>query len=123
MYCHIFPNMDPDRALNSRAQFTAWDLANEILDDMGDRFVMSWQWLDFLANSHEDFRGAEVRWTGLHGSPSGTSRGVSGGGPKEYQSQGFECAHLQLGSHVDTSWQRKPNRNGSMLVHDKESHE
>jgi hypothetical protein len=119
--------MDPDRALDSRAQFTAWDLANEILDDMGDRFVMPWQWLDYLAQLHKYFRREKARWRGLqrgsNGSPSSTSSDNSGGGLKEYQSQGFESAHLQLGSHLDTSWRRNPNRDDWKLTHDAETEE
>lgn len=123
MYCHIFPNMDPDRALDSRAQFTAWDLANEILDDMGDRFVMPWQWLDYLAHLHKYFRTEKARYRALGGSASSTSSDDSGGGLKEYQSQGFERAHLELGSHLDTSWRRNTNRDDWKLTHDAEAEE
>jgi hypothetical protein len=50
-------------------------------------------------------------------------RKLSGGGLKEYQSQGFESAHLELGSHLDTSWRRNPNRDDWKLTHDAETEE
>lgn len=117
MYCHMFPNMDPDRALDSRAQPNAWDIANNILYEVGNRFTMPGYWQDSLARLHGHYRHEKANWRMLNGSP-GSTTSDSGGGLKLYESQGFEADHLELGSQLDKNWSRKTKPDDWKLTHD-----
>jgi hypothetical protein len=92
--------MNPDRALDSRAQYTVWDLTNTILDDMGDRFVMPRQSLDYLAQLHKLYRVEKAR----RETSNDSSREDNGEGLKEYQSKGFGSADVELDTHFDSYW-------------------
>jgi hypothetical protein len=95
--------MDPEGALNSRAQCTAWDLTNRILDDMGDRFVLPRQSLEYLAQLHKYYRSEKVR----REISNDSSPEDNGEGLKEYKCQGFEIADVESDTHFDLNWVQK----------------
>jgi hypothetical protein len=78
--------MDPYHALDSQAEPSVWDLANQILEDMGDRSAMPRQWLDYLARFHKRYRKGKCEWMSSSGSFSGSTES-SGGSLKQYRSQ------------------------------------
>jgi hypothetical protein len=96
----MFPNMDPDRALESRVHCTAWDLANETLREMGDRFFMPRQSLDYLAELYRYYCSEKAR-------RKISNNSCSGEGLKKYKSQGFEGADVELDTPVDLNWSQK----------------
>ncbi|KAH3952827.1 hypothetical protein HBH98_179290 [Parastagonospora nodorum] len=119
MYCHMFPNMDPDRALDSHAQPNAWDTTNKILHKVGNRFTMPGYWQDALTRLHDLYRQQKHNWKRLANSPGSTSSTASeGGGLYIYESQGFQTDHLELGNTLDKSWSRKTRPDDWKLTHD-----
>ncbi|KAH3938434.1 hypothetical protein HBH98_161960 [Parastagonospora nodorum] len=104
MYFHMFPNTD--LALESRAQITAWNLANEILLEMGDQFVMPRQSLDYLVETYEYYRSKQA----TRGTSNDSSREDSGEGLKKYKSQGFESDDVELDTHFDMYWNEPEER-------------
>lgn len=115
MYCHIFPNMDTDRALDARAQPTAWDISNEILFDMGNRFAMAGQWTNYLARLHRHFRNERLNWRILNGSPA-SATSENNGVRTHYESWGFETEHLEHGSWEDKELETR-NQPGRLEAH------
>jgi hypothetical protein len=96
MYCHMFPGMDPDHALDSWTQPNAWDIVNKILWEMSDRFAILGCRQDSLARLHKHYREEKANWRKLNGSP-GSTISDSDGGLQQYEAKGFESDHLQLG--------------------------
>jgi hypothetical protein len=122
LYCHFFPRMDPDRALYSRSQASAWELANDTIYDMGDRFPMAGQWSDNLARLRRYYYDCKARMKTLNQSPDSiSSEEQEGGGLKDYSTLNFESEQKELGSANDTNYNRQTNRDDLKLSHDHES--
>jgi hypothetical protein len=110
--------MDPDRALSSRPQASAWDVANNIIFDMEKRFPIASQWIYFLKRLHVYYNNNKSRIRTLNQSPeSMSSEDFDGGGLKDYSSQ-FESEQKELGSLNDESWTRKTEREEMTLSHE-----
>jgi hypothetical protein len=110
--------MDPDRALDHRARDRAWELVNDIIFDMSNRFIMASQWSDFLARLHIFFKDARVEWKSIGGSPESTTSD-SGGGLKVYAEK-FESAQKEFGSLDANTWCGTTTRDDLKLEHDHE---
>jgi hypothetical protein len=108
--------MDPDRALDHRARDRAWELVNDIIFDMSNRFIMASQWSDFLARLHIFFKDARAEWKSIGGSPESTTSD-SGGGLKVYAEK-FESAQKEFGSLDTKTWCRTTTRDDLKLEHD-----
>jgi hypothetical protein len=122
LYCHMFPRMDPDRVLYSRPQAHVWELTNDIIFDMGDRFPMASQWSHNLARLRTYYYDYKAKMKTLNESPeSMSSEEFEGGGLKDYSTLNFESEQKELGSLTDTSWNRRTNRDELKLNHDLES--
>jgi hypothetical protein len=77
--------MDSYRTLDSQAEPSAWDLANQILKDMSDRSVMPRQLHAYLAQTHQRYRKEESERMSSSGSSGGSTK-TSVGSLKQYQS-------------------------------------
>jgi hypothetical protein len=118
----MFPRMDPDRVLYSRPKAHVWELTNDIIFDMGDRFPMASQWSDNLARLRTYYYEYKAKMKTLNESPeSMSSEEFEGGGLKDYSTLNFESEQKELGSLTDTSWSRRTNRDELKLSHDLES--
>lgn len=114
----MFPNMDPDHALDSHAQPNAWDTTNKILHKVGNRFTMPGYWQDALTRLHDHYRQEKAKWKEVN-SPGSTSTTASeGGGLYVYESQGFQTDHLELGNTLDKTWSRKTRPDDWKLTHE-----
>jgi hypothetical protein len=118
----MFPRMDPDRVLYSKPQAHVWELTNDIIFDMGDRFPMASQWSDNLARLRTYYYDYKAKMKTLNESPESlSSEEFEGGGLKDYSTLNFESEQKELGSLTDTSWSRRTNRDELKLNHDHES--
>jgi hypothetical protein len=116
LYCHFFPRMDPDRALDSRLESSVWATTNDILVEMEERFKIPNQWLDFLVRLHSHYKKERAKLKAVGGSPGSTSSDGSGG-LRDY-SDHFETDHKEFGS-VTGTWNSKPvNRDDLKLQHE-----
>ncbi|KAF2031979.1 hypothetical protein EK21DRAFT_43906, partial [Setomelanomma holmii] len=98
LYCHFFPRMDPDRALDSRLQPSVWNTINDIIVDMEARFIIPNQWLDLLVRVHRFFKEKRADYVSNGGSPGSTNSDRGGdAGLKDYIGF-FESAHKGIGS-------------------------
>jgi hypothetical protein len=114
--------MDPDRVLYSRPQAHVWELTNDIIFDMGDRFPMASQWSHNLARLRTYYYEYKAKMKALNESPeSMSSEEFEGGGLKDYSNLNFESEQKELGSLTDTSWNQQTNRDELKLNHDLES--
>lgn len=94
--------MDPDHALDSERESSEWDLANEIIGNMVDRWKMAAQWSDWLGRLHIFFREKRKVWKKAGGSPASIDSD-RGGGLREY-TENFERAQKDFGSLEDDTW-------------------
>jgi hypothetical protein len=113
--------MDPDRALSSRPQASVWELANDIIWDMSERYPMAGRYTDFLARLRAYFYNSKAKVKAYHHSPgSMSSEELDGGGLKDYSTQ-FESEQKEFGSLNDEHWTRKTERGDLQLNIDHES--
>ena len=130
IYCHYFPNMDPDNVLSSRLEPRAHDIANSFLFRILKRFKMARSWLCELAEWQRYYRREKKKYRDCGGSvsdspKSNNSDGVGGGGLKDY-AQLFERMHKQFGKTVDdySNWStRDIDLADTRLSHDDDSAE
>ena len=114
--------MDPGHALDSRLQPSAWDIANTVIVDMGNRLKMASQWIEFLIRLHRYFQKKRAEWKAAGGSPRSTTSD-GGGGLKDY-SELFESDQKEFGSLANKSWSSRTfNQDDLKLQHDPESEE
>ncbi|RAR11257.1 serine threonine kinase fungal-specific transcription factor [Stemphylium lycopersici] len=130
IYCHYFPNMDPDNMLSSRLEPRAHDIANSFLFRILTRFKMARSWLCELAEWQRYYRREKKRYRDCGGSVSDSPRsnnsdGAGGAGLKDY-AQLFEKLHKEFGKTVDdnTNWSTKDiDLADTRLSHDEDSAE
>jgi hypothetical protein len=112
--------MDPKRALNSKHHPSAWDLSNEIILGMSERFQIALQWQEDLTKLQRHWREERIKYKEAGGSPESTTSD-SGGGLKEYSAH-FEKSHKEFGSLNNSSWSgRVIDRSYTKLEHDQDS--
>jgi hypothetical protein len=112
--------MDPKRALNSKHRPSAWDLSNEIILGMSERFQIALQWLEDLTKLQRHWREERIKYREAGGSPESTTSD-SGGGLKEYSAH-FEKSHKEFGSLNNSTWKdRVIDRSYTKLEHDQDS--
>jgi hypothetical protein len=111
--------MDPDRALSSRPQPVVWELAIDLIFDMGNRFAMACQYSAFLSELHNYYVLKKAEWRRLGGTPQ--SNGSDPGGDLHGYAEKFERNHKEMGSRDDQSWSRKTNRVDLKLSHESEA--
>jgi hypothetical protein len=108
--------MDPDHALDGRARENrVWELVNDIIFDMENRFIMASQWSDFLARLHIFFKTERSKWRKAIGKSPESTNSDSGGGLKEY-AELFESAQKEFGT-LGNKWSRMTTRDDLRLEH------
>lgn len=124
IYCHYFPNMDPDRALDSRLQPKAHDVANGYLVSMLARFKMARTWIVWLARWQRYYRDLRAKYKDCGGkvgdSPQSSNSDGSSGGLKDYYP--FEKTQKEFGSldvKYESLWDNKElDMTDSKLLHE-----
>ncbi|KAF2856098.1 hypothetical protein T440DRAFT_485244 [Plenodomus tracheiphilus IPT5] len=113
IYCHYFPNMDPDRNLSSRRQPRAHDVAHKYLGTILERFPMAVSWVKQLASWQRYYRDTRARYKESGGkvgdSPQSSTSDTGGGGLKDYLDF-FEKTHKEFGdmnAKHDRQWTDK----------------
>jgi hypothetical protein len=111
--------MDPDHALDGRARENrVWELVNDIIFDMENRFIMASQWSDFLARLHIFFKAERSKWRKAIGKSPESTNSDSGGGLKEYADL-FERPQKEFGT-LENKWSRTTTRDDLKLEHGQE---
>ena len=106
--------------LNSKHRPSAWDLSNEIILGMSERFQIALQWQEDLTKLQRHWREERIKYKEAGGSPESTTSD-SGGGLKEYSAH-FEKSHKEFGSLNNSSWSgRVIDRSYTKLEHDQDS--
>ncbi|KAF2023824.1 hypothetical protein EK21DRAFT_94590 [Setomelanomma holmii] len=107
LYCHFFPRMDPDRALDSRLQPSVWNTTNDVIVDMEARFINPNQWLALLVQIHRFFKMKRAAYFNNDGFPGSTGGHRSRDGSLNHHIRLFESAHKGIGS-VTGTWNSTP---------------
>ncbi|KAH7080247.1 hypothetical protein BKA63DRAFT_488032 [Paraphoma chrysanthemicola] len=115
LYCHFFPKMDPDRALDSRLEDSVWATTNDILVDLEARFKMANHWLFLLVRLHDYYKKERKRWK-AHACGTPGSNSSDGGGLRDYSNL-FESDHKEFGSLTRTYDSKPVNRGDFELQH------
>jgi hypothetical protein len=111
--------MDPDRALSSRPQPVVWELALDLIFDMGNRFAMACQYSAFLYDLRVYYYKGRINWLKAGGTPN--SNATENGGDLSGYLEKFERNHKEMGGRDDQSWSRKTNRIDLKLSHESEA--
>lgn len=113
--------MDPTRALDSRLEPNAWDVTNQVMDDMKLKFRIANIWSVELARVKAYYTARRKEWKNAGGSPESTTSD-NGGGLKIY-SELFEATHKQFGSlrHDKQDLTHPNDKPYSKLEHEEES--
>ncbi|KAH7095682.1 hypothetical protein FB567DRAFT_35997 [Paraphoma chrysanthemicola] len=115
LYCHFFPKMDPDRALDSRLEDSVWATTNDMLVDLEARFKMANHWLFLLVRLHDYYKKERKRWK-AHACGTPGSNSSDGGGLRDYSNL-FESDHKEFGSLTRTYDSKPVNRGDFELQH------
>lgn len=119
-YCHYVPRMDPTRALDSRLEPNAWDITNQVIDSMKQKFRIANVWSIELGRVKAYYTRKRKEFKNAGGSPDSTASD-NGGGLTEY-SMHFEEPHKEFGSlrHQKTDLTQPNDKPYSKLEHEEE---
>ena len=120
IYCHYVPRMDPTHALDSRLEPNAWDITNQVMDNMKLKFRIANIMSIELARVKAYYTKQRKEYRRVGGSPESTTSD-HGGGLKIY-SELFEAPHKQFGSlqHDKTDLTQPNDKPYTKLEHEEE---
>lgn len=106
MYCHWVPKMDPSNALSSKADPSAWDITNQVLESMAKKFSQADRYTTQLAGHSNFYKERWKSWTSNGGSPQSS---IGDNELHEYR-HNLETLHKQYGSlDTDETYPRQPH--------------
>jgi hypothetical protein len=94
--------MDPEHALDSRLQPSAWETGLDVIVDTSSRLKMASQWTEFLIRLHLYLVEKRAEWKEFGGSPGATASD-NRGGLKDYSAL-FERDHKNIGTVSNNKW-------------------